>query len=282
MPLKQKENKYYIDEGYYISKGVCDKTYPEHTHDFLEIVYVFSGRAMHIIDGYEYLAEAGDALFINYGSTHRFEVLEKLTYANILIKPEFISESLQGVENAFALLELDSFKEFAESVDWNDRSVHFSSVERQQVESIILLAIGEQKEDRPGKTLILRSLLNTLLTLVFRKMAIPMRKEMAIGGELLGYIRENCGLPLTMEEIAAENHYHPAYFSRLFKKRTGYNFTAYLTQCRLDAACRLLTDTDRKIGDILTEVGFSDRTKFFRAFSDHMGMTPLQYRKSKK
>ena len=282
MPLKLEQNKYYIDEGYYISKGVCDKTYPEHTHDFLEIVYMFSGRAMHIIDGYEYLTEAGDALFINYGSTHRFEVLEKLTYANILIKPEFISENLQGVENAFALLELDSFKEFSQIVDRNDRVMHFSATERQQVENLILLALAEQEVDRPGKALILRSLLNTLLTLVFRKMAMPMRKETAIGPELLRYIRENCGSPLTMEEIAAENHYHPAYFSRLFKKRTGYNFTAYLTECRLDLACRLLRETDRNIGDIVTEVGFSDRTKFFRAFSAHTGMTPLKYRKSQK
>lgn len=282
MPLKLEENKYYIDEGYYISRGVCNQSYPGHTHDFLEIVYVFSGRAMHIVDGYEYPTEAGDMLFINYGSTHRFDVLEKLNYVNILIKPAFISESLQGVENAFALLELDSFKEFAQIVDRNDRVMHFSATERQQVENLILLALGEQKVDRPGKALILRSLLNTLLTLVFRKMAMPMRKETAIGPELLQYIRENCGTPLTLEEIAAENHYHPAYFSRLFKKLTGYTFTAYITECRLDLACRLLTDTDRKIGDILTEVGFSDRTKFFRAFSDHTGMTPLQYRKSQK
>ena len=70
-------------------------------------------------------------------------------------------------------------------------------------------------------------------------------------------------------------------FSRLFKKQTGYTFTEYLTSCRIDLACRLLKETELKVSDIAAESGFSDRTKFYKVFSEKMGMTPKHYRKSK-
>ncbi len=280
-PIRTLDNRYVIDEGCYISCVNTAKSTSLHTHDFLEITYIFKGRGIHVVDGVEYPVGAGDALFINYGSTHAIEVVGDLSYADIIIKPEYISESLKGVENAFALLELDGFKEFAKTVDRNDRMIHFSKPQRRQIESLIMLAKAEQETDQSGKELMLRSVFNSLLTLVFRKMALPMRKESGIGAELLEYIKLHCAEPLTMEETARVNYYNPAYFSRLFKKQTGYTFTEYLTSCRIDLACRLLEDTELKVSDIAAESGFSDRTKFYKVFFEKTGFTPKNYRKSK-
>lgn len=275
-------DRFFIDGGYWIDMKYDTKSFREHTHDFLEIVYVFKGRGVHYVDGREYPTDPGDALFINYGSTHRFEIFSGMNYANVIVKPEFISESLKGAENAFALLELDSYKEFAGILNRNAPDIHFSAGERRQMENLILLAYAEQESNRPGKELMLHSLFNTILTLVFRKMALPLRKDVPVGADLLSYIKTNCAAPLTLEGIATEHHYNPAYFSRLFKKRTGVNFTEYLTSCRVSMACRLLRETEMSVGDIALEVGFSDRTKFFRVFAREMGTTPLKYRKSKK
>ena len=97
-----------------------------------------NAKQWQVVDGVEYPVKAGDALFINYGSTHAIEVVGDLIYADIIIKPEYISESLKGVENAFALLELDGFKEFAKTVDRNDRMMHFSEPQRKQIEGLIM------------------------------------------------------------------------------------------------------------------------------------------------
>lgn len=282
MSLNKEFNKYYISEGCYINKVDNGIPEPEHTHSFLEIVYIFSGRGVHMIDGDEYPVGAGDALFINYGSTHSFQVLDKMGYADILIKPEFISESLKGVENAFALLQLDNFKDFDKTVDRDNRIMHFSAAERKQIETLILLAHGEQEGQRPGKELALRSLFNTLLIFIFRKMALPMKQEIGIGNELLHYIKTHCAQTLTMEGIAEANHYNAAYFSRLFKRQTGYTFTEYLTACRVDLACDLLQGTKLKVDEVAARAGFSDRTKFYKVFAQRVGMTPYKYRKSKK
>jgi len=282
MSLSRALNKYYISEGCYINKVNNGVSEPEHTHDFLEIVYILSGRGVHFIGGSEYPVGAGDALFINYGSTHSFQVLDKMSYADVLIKPEFISESLRGVENAFALLELDSFKDFDKTVDRDNRVIHFSVAERRQIENLILLAHTEQETQYPGKALTLRCLLNTLLIFTFRKMALPMKWEIGIGNKLLHDIKIHCAEHLTLEGIAEANHYNTAYFSRLFKKQTGFTFTEYLTACRVELACELLRDTELNVGDVAAEAGFSDRTKFYKAFAQRVGVTPYQYRKSKK
>lgn len=282
MPPKRERNKYYIDEGIYIGKYETAVPTLVHTHDFLEITYIFKGRCLHHIDGVTYPVGAGEALFINYGSTHAFETIGELTYADIIIKPEFVDENLKGVENAFALLELDGFKEFSKTVDRNDRLMRFSPSERKRIESLILLAKEEQDKDNAGKELILRSVLNTLLTLVFRKMALPMKRESGIGDELLKFIKEHCTDQITLEEIARKNHYSPAYFSRLFKKQTGCTFREYLIKCRIDVACKLLKETEFNVNDVAIESGFSDRTKFYKVFYEKMGVTPKKYRKQTK
>ena len=128
----------------------------------------------------------------------------------------------------------------------------------------------------------LHSALNLLLTYVFRKMALPMKHSFAVNSDLLLYIKNNCSEPLRLDAIASKAGYNPAYFSRIFKEFSGKNFTEYLKNARIEKACYLLKNTDKKVSDIALLVGYSDKTKFFMAFKQLIGMSPLEYRKSKK
>ncbi len=279
MALNFENNHYYTDENCYIALNHGRNT-PTHTHDFLEIVYVFSGSSLQIVDGTEYTASAGDLLFINLGSSHSFTCSKRFSYANIILKPEFISSALLGTDNAFSLLELEDFRELKEKVDRKSLLAHLSPEESKRFEALIDLAVSEQKNENPGKELMLRSAFNALLTFTFRKMSLPMRKNEGIGDRLLDYIRLNCTQHISIEKLAADNHYNRTYFSRLFKAKTGQTFTEYVTSCRLELAAKLLKDTDLIVSDICTQAGFSNRTKFFKEFSEKYGLSPLKYRKN--
>jgi len=76
--------------------------------------------------------------------------------------------------------------------------------------------------------------------------------------------------------------YNPSYFSRMFKAYTGKTFTTYLRDVRIERALYLTENTNMKISDIYSEVGYSDKTKFFSHFKSVVGISPLKYRKSKK
>ncbi len=273
------KHHFLIDGGFYINGPKDHFGILEHTHDFVEFSYVFSGKCVHTVDGADYPTQKGDLIFINYGSVHSIKTKDKVNYADILIKPEYIDKSLEGEENAFSLLRLDDFKKFDEIINRENSVVHFQGEERERLEMLISWLSDEQNKTLPGNNLVLKSAINLFLTMVFRKMALPMYVEDGISREVLNYIKENSRFNLSMSEVAKMCGYNSAYFSRLFKKNMGANFTEYLLEIRLNDAMEMLKNSDKSIEEIIGITGFSDRTKFYKAFHNKTGMTPKEFRK---
>lgn len=280
MALKLLDEKYYTDEAFTIRREKTLNPTKEkvHTHDFVELIYVYDGKSSHKVDSIEYPLGRGDLLFVNYGNRHSFDTDGNIEYVNIILKPDFISRSLSGEKNVFSLLTLSSFKEFSDKINRAKRFMHFSKDERCRLEALISLMEDEESQNN-GSDFVLRSALNIFLAIVFRKMSFSLNEQLEINSELLVYIRDNCGEKLSLKTIAAKCSYNPSYFSRAFKKFAGLSFLDFLSKCRIEKACELLSTTDKKIEDIITECGFSDRTRFFKLFYDEIGVTPLKYRR---
>ncbi len=97
---------------------------------------------------------------------------------------------------------------------------------------------------------------------------------------VLGYIEENLSAPLGASTIAEHFGYNPAYFSRLFVKKTGLSPMEYIKRQRMYLAKELLIrpyDTIREIG---VACGYPDEKYFSRLFKKSEGVTPTQYRKA--
>ena len=184
---------------------------------------------------------------------------------------------------AFALLELSEFKDFQKIVDESRIKVSFEGEEREETEGIISNIRRETEQKALGYELAIRSQFNLLLIKIFRKMSFkPDNVFRGVSDKLLTYIAKHCHEKLVLKDIADMCAYNPSYFSRIFKEYTGETFTDYLKKVRIEKASELLRSTDRKVTDILYEVGYSDRTKFFLHFKSVMGVTPLKYRENQK
>lgn len=92
------------------------------------------------------------------------------------------------------------------------------------------------------------------------------------------YIEERYMEPLTLERIAEHVHLNASYFSIIFKKQTGQNFSDFLTACRIEAAKRLLRETDMPVSAVCEAVGYLDRKYFSRTFMKLVGIKPSAYR----
>ena len=55
----------------------------------------------------------------------------------------------------------------------------------------------------------------------------------------------------------------------------------YLMRKRISKACELLENDEIKVSGIASQAGFSSPQRFNVAFKKQMGMTPLEYRRSK-
>jgi AraC-like DNA-binding protein len=83
---------------------------------------------------------------------------------------------------------------------------------------------------------------------------------------------------LSLQQVADKFDISPSYVSRFFKQETGSHFNHYVSMLRVDRAKELLANSDKKVKDIIFEVGYIDAASFLRKFKAQEGITPGQYR----
>lgn len=100
--------------------------------------------------------------------------------------------------------------------------------------------------------------------------------------DAVAYIQRHCQEKITLGMVAAEVNFSPEYFSRMFTRETGMNFTVFLNNLRMRRAMELLEHTDKKVYEIAEEVGYSSLSYFSTAFKKSFGRTPAEYQALKR
>jgi AraC-like DNA-binding protein len=95
---------------------------------------------------------------------------------------------------------------------------------------------------------------------------------------ILEFLHAGYAGPFRLGDVAEVAHMAPAAVSRFFRRMTGMTMTAYINIVRVNAACRLLVDTDLRITDIAMECGFQNLSHFNRRFLLLKGRPPRDYR----
>lgn len=93
------------------------------------------------------------------------------------------------------------------------------------------------------------------------------------------YIGEYYYQSLTLEVVSKEIGFNPTYFSTMFKKETGKNFSEYLKEVRIENAKTMLLNTEQSVEDISYAIGYLDIKYFSRLFKKLTGITPTEFRK---
>lgn len=69
--------------------------FPEHTHDYVEAVYMCAGRTIHIVNGKHIKLNQGELLFMNQSATHEIlEAQQRDLAVNFIVLPEFFNNVL--------------------------------------------------------------------------------------------------------------------------------------------------------------------------------------------
>ena len=71
---------------------------------------------------------------------------------------------------------------------------------------------------------------------------------------------------------------NPVYLSRLFKEKTGMNFSDYILKKKMEMAATLLKSTNSTIYEISEMTGYSNDKNFSRAFKKYYGVSPTIYK----
>ena len=252
--------------------------FPEHTHDYVEFVYMCQGSTKHIVNGTAITLQEGELLMLGQNARQEIYPAGKNDIAvNFIVRPDFFSGVL-----AFLGDEETPLRRFILSCITGESEtgyLYFKVADvlpvQNLVENLLWILITQPSNKRGIYHLTMGLLFVELLectdTLQFSY------EDQSIIMKVLRYIEDNYRSG-TLREIAGMVHYEYPTLSRLIKKKTGRSFTQLMQEKRLAQAAWFLLNTEERIDDIAYMVGYENMTHFHKLFTQCYGKSPKHYR----
>lgn len=95
--------------------------------------------------------------------------------------------------------------------------------------------------------------------------------------DLLDYIENNLKTA-SLQGYAKLLSYSVSFTSKKIKREYNATFMDILHTVRIQYAARLLIGTDLKVSTIMEDIGYSNKTHFYRLFKEKNGFTPHEFR----
>lgn len=251
-----------------------------HWHQEFEFLIVTQGKILFQIEEREYELRAGDGIFVNSNLLHSAKTANGEACAFF------------AVDFSYQILEQDLHSRFAKRYIrpvMNGRIcfpefLSATAAEWQKEILNLLMDIGACPEQNLEQH---ELLLRSRIFLIWEQMMQHAEKMHDSEEELrsserlapvVQYMEENYAYEITLAELAALIPMSEGQFCRIFKQTMKQSPMQYLMRYRILQSCRLLQDTDKKIGEIANLSGFNNISYFNKVFLTIIGCTPKQYR----
>ena len=253
--------------------------FPEHTHDYVEVIYMCSGETTHIVNGKAIKLEQGDLLFLNQSATHEVcRAGQNDIAVNFIVLPEFFSEPLSMIGE-----EPTPLRKFLVDCLCVRNSgagyLYFDVSEVKSIQNLLenLLWILIQETPNKRKMSQMTMALVLLQLLAHTDSLTTADPKDVVAWKVLRYVEEHY-VDGSFAELTENLHYDSSWLSREIKRKTGKTYTQLVQEKRLAQAAFLLRSTNQNVSDIALTVGYENISYFHRIFADTFGKSPKHYR----
>jgi len=256
-------------------------TKQEHQHSFFELVYILSGKGKQCINNYNFDYQPGHMFLITPQDCHSFEIEEStefffLRFNDIYIKSKGIH--VENVERLEYILHNANHKPGCILKNQSDKALV-----KPVVEALIREAINRDIYDKE----ITAQLVNTIIVVVARNIAKYMPEQVDMSSDqkivdILNYLQSNIYEPEKIRASAVSLHFGISehYLGRFFKKHSGQTMQSYLNNYRTTLIEHRLKHSDKRMNEIVLELGFTDESHLNKFFRNQKGLSPREYRKT--
>ncbi len=254
--------------------------FPEHSHNYVEMVYMCCGSTTQIANGKQILLHEGELLLFGQGA--RQEILpagENDIAVNFLILPQFFDKVLEMLDEDKTPLRKFIMDSLGNSTG-NTNCLYFQVADVLPIQNLIENLIWTLlRGTSPNR----RSICQTTMGLLFMQLMnytdrlVSGSTEEAAIVKVLRYIEENYRTG-SLTEIADTLHYDLYWLSREIKRRTGKTYKELLQEKRLTQAAYFLKHTSLRVEEVGEAVGYRNLSYFHRIFQERYGVTPKKYR----
>lgn len=254
-----------------------------HCHDYFEIIYVYKGTATQYLKNASRQLCNGDICVMNTNYKHGLSVPDKgCAVFNILVAKELINTSFLNL-----ITENDLFSSFfihsLFSVT-DEEAIYFTKTDNGYVEAYMQSLIEEYILQKPCFQAAMQNYLSLIFTNLLRSHIYTVDSKLGNNidlTEILAFISANIK-DVTLNSLAEHFHYTPPYLSKIIKQYLGRTLSNLINELRLNKAADYLVDTNIAISDIVTSLGYYDRSYFNRSFRKYYGISPNEYRNTYK
>ena len=269
-------NNSYTNSSFFVEKAYNQQQFDMkilHSHEHYELYYLTSGKRKYFIDDALYQLEEGNLLLIPPKVLHRSISLAKSNYSRILVNipvsyledkviSDHMHKSVSGV-------------------------INIPTRRRAYCEGLLHNLESEYLKSDDYSCYLIKYYINEIIIFINRILSNTQTHPVTNQSDYIinnasRYIKDNLDKVITLESVADNIGMSKTYFSKLFKKKTGFCFSDYLTSVRMAEAANLLNHTNLSVTEIALKCGYNDSAYFTAIFRRRNGITPLKYRNSTK
>ena len=234
-----------------------DFSFPPHLHQCFEVIVVLSGEMKITVDTKEFTLREREALLIFPNQIHSL-ASEKSEHILCIFSPQLVK--------AYASLH-------AEHVPVSGQFLPDAYLVRQMQLLCADASVIEKK-----------ALLYALCAAFERNARYTERRH--LHGDLLGtvfrFVEEEFQNDCSLSRLSKVIGHEYSSLSRYFSRAVGMSYNTYVHNYRLSHACYLLSNTENTILECALDSGYTNMRSFNRHFLAYYGMTPSEYRSSRK
>ena len=249
-----------------------------------QMLYVYEGRGIFIIDGNEYPAKKGDLFFWGPGQIH--QIISDVSNPMALIGAQFdFTNNHRNLKYRMDTILPEDFipdriSQIVEFTDFQGFDNYTKIHNISKVEEMLLDIVKEYKMQKLYCDERMNGIMKAFLILLARQTSsdkiIPI-KNGKLTDDIIQYIHNNLDKKITNKNIAEVFHFHPNYINKLMVGNTGISLHQYLINVRINKAIELINESNMSISKIADKVGYSSIHYFSKIFKNKTGISPTKF-----
>lgn len=271
-----------MPEGLSIVRNSRFNPVPEHVHDYVEISYVYRGRAPQIVNGAPLMLAQNEVLLLDAACPHAVgELGEHDIMLSVIISRPMLSRSLEQSFSPASTVSRFLLNALNDETDHRGH-VHFHTGGSRRVRRYMQEMLCERLDPTAASPQIVSRLFELLLVELMQSYEVTLLQTDAPAlpsaqvAAAMGFI-ERHARDCALDDLARHLHLSPNYASALLKRQTGRTFMQLVQEGRLTRAATLL-DAGATAETAAHEAGYANMSFFYKKFAERYGCTPAAYR----
>ena len=210
---------------------------------------------------------------------HSFEVMETTTFFFLRFNDIYVRQS--GLSSG----KIRNLEFILQNANHKPGCILKNLVDKKLVEPLVDAVLRENESPDLYNQELIHQYVNTLIVLVARNIAKFLHIDLNENtnqqtADILNFIQANIYYPekLRTEYLCSRFTISVNYLGKYFKQQTGSTLQRYITGYRQNLIEHRLIHSDKRLGEIADEFGFTDESHLNKFFKNNKGLSPKSFR----